>query len=94
LPLERRLTVRDTVVHHCNPLLKRRLPRITASTLLCWGEQDRVAPLVRALTWAKAIPGAQLVAFPAAGHVPRFAREVMPHFREDGQVDETAGVGR
>jgi len=23
-----------------------------------------------------------------------FAEEVMPHFREDAQVDETAGVGR
>jgi hypothetical protein len=23
-----------------------------------------------------------------------FAREVMPHFREDAAVDETAGVGR
>jgi alkanesulfonate monooxygenase SsuD/methylene tetrahydromethanopterin reductase-like flavin-dependent oxidoreductase (luciferase family) len=23
-----------------------------------------------------------------------FAREVMPHFREDAHVDETAGVGR
>jgi pimeloyl-ACP methyl ester carboxylesterase len=56
--------------HLYNPLLRRRLPRITAPTLLCWGEHDRVAPMVCAETWAKAIPGAQLVTFAHSGHVP------------------------
>jgi alkanesulfonate monooxygenase SsuD/methylene tetrahydromethanopterin reductase-like flavin-dependent oxidoreductase (luciferase family) len=38
--------------------------------------------------------------FPAGSHeatlemMELFAREVLPHFREDAQVDETAGVGR
>ena len=53
-----------------NPLLKRRLPRIKARTLLCWGEHDRLAPLQCADTWARAIPGARLVTFPDSGHVP------------------------
>ena len=53
-----------------NPLLRRRLPRITAPTLLCWGEHDRVAPLVCARAWAQAIPGARLVTFAGSGHVP------------------------
>lgn len=56
--------------HLYNPLLRRRLPRITAPTLLCWGVHDRVAPLLCAEAWAKAIPGAQLVTFPDSGHVP------------------------
>jgi len=53
-----------------NPLLKRRLARITAPTLLCWGEHDRLAPLSCADAWAKEIPGAQLVTFAGSGHVP------------------------
>jgi len=53
-----------------NPLLRRRLPRITAPTLLCWGEHDQVSPLLCADAWAKEIPGAQLVTFRESGHVP------------------------
>src|SRR5262245_36366558 len=56
--------------HLYNPLLRRRLPRITAPTLVCWGEHDRVAPKVCAEAWARAIPGAQLVTFAGSGHVP------------------------
>jgi pimeloyl-ACP methyl ester carboxylesterase len=56
--------------HLYNPLLRRRLGRISAPTLLCWGEHDRVAPLICASAWAEAIPGARLVTFPRAGHVP------------------------
>jgi pimeloyl-ACP methyl ester carboxylesterase len=53
-----------------DPLLRRRLPRITAPTLLCWGEHDRLAPLACADAWAKEIPGARLVTFAGSGHVP------------------------
>jgi pimeloyl-ACP methyl ester carboxylesterase len=53
-----------------NPLLKRRLARITAPTLLCWGEHDRVAPLRCAEAWRAAIPGARLATFGESGHVP------------------------
>jgi pimeloyl-ACP methyl ester carboxylesterase len=53
-----------------NPLLRRRLGRISAPTLLCWGEHDRVAPLMCAEAWAKAIPGATLRIFGASGHLP------------------------
>jgi pimeloyl-ACP methyl ester carboxylesterase len=53
-----------------NPLLRRRLARITVPTLLCWGAHDRLAPLVCAETWQKEIPGATLRVFADAGHVP------------------------
>src|SRR5215470_9181919 len=46
-----------------NPLLKRRLPRIKAPTLLCWGEHDRLAPLACADAWTEGIPGARLQTF-------------------------------
>jgi len=53
-----------------NPLLRRRLSRITTPTLLCWGAHDRVAPLVCAEAWRKEIPGAALRVFEGSGHVP------------------------
>jgi len=53
-----------------DPLLKRRLGRIKAPTLLCWGRHDRLAPLLCAQAWAAAIPGARLVTFDESGHVP------------------------
>jgi pimeloyl-ACP methyl ester carboxylesterase len=53
-----------------NPLLRRRLPRIGAPTLLCWGEHDRLAPLACAQAWMAGIPGARLATFAGSGHVP------------------------
>jgi pimeloyl-ACP methyl ester carboxylesterase len=53
-----------------NPLLRRRLGRITAPTLLCWGAHDRVASLICAEAWAKEIPKARLLTFAASGHLP------------------------
>jgi pimeloyl-ACP methyl ester carboxylesterase len=54
-----------------DPLLRRRLGRITAPTLLCWGAHDRLAPLAPCgETWQREIPGARLVVFPDTGHVP------------------------
>jgi pimeloyl-ACP methyl ester carboxylesterase len=53
-----------------NPLLRRRLGRISAPTLLCWGAHDRLAPLPCAEAWRKEIPGATLTVFERSGHVP------------------------
>jgi len=54
-----------------DPLLRRRLARITAPTLLCWGAHDRLAPLRPCgQTWAAEIPGSVLRIFDASGHVP------------------------
>jgi pimeloyl-ACP methyl ester carboxylesterase len=56
--------------HLYNPLLRRRLGRIRVRTLLCWGEHDRLAPLVCAKTWQAEIPHAELRVFEGSGHVP------------------------
>jgi pimeloyl-ACP methyl ester carboxylesterase len=53
-----------------DPLLRRRLARITTPTLLAWGAHDRLAPLVCAEAWRKEIPGATLRVFDDSGHVP------------------------
>jgi pimeloyl-ACP methyl ester carboxylesterase len=57
--------------HLYNPLLRRRLGRISAPTLLCWGAHDRLAPLVPCgATWAREILGSRLRVFADSGHVP------------------------
>jgi pimeloyl-ACP methyl ester carboxylesterase len=44
--------------------------RITAPTLLVWGERDRLVPLRLAREYERALPHARLVVLPGAGHVP------------------------
>jgi pimeloyl-ACP methyl ester carboxylesterase len=64
-----------------DPLLRRRLPRISAPTLICWGAHDRLAPLVPCgEAWKREIPGARLRVFDDSGHVP--------HLEEPGAVAE------
>src|SRR6266568_7833230 len=50
------------------------LPRITVPTLLIWGEQDLRSPLSVARQFERAIPDAQLVVIPKAGHVSNLER--------------------
>ncbi len=53
-----------------NTKLERRLPLITAPTLLIWGEGDRVIPRGYADKIAKAIPGgAKITTIAGAGHL-------------------------
>jgi pimeloyl-ACP methyl ester carboxylesterase len=54
--------------------LRRRLHRITAPTLVVWGEHDRVAPPVYAQEFADAIAGARVEIVPGAGHLPQWER--------------------
>ncbi len=46
------------------------LPRITAPTLLLWGERDRLIPVANADDYLALMPGARLVRFPSLGHLP------------------------
>jgi pimeloyl-ACP methyl ester carboxylesterase len=50
------------------------LPRITAPTLLIWGERDARSPLSVARDFARAIPHAELVVIPNAGHMSNLER--------------------
>jgi pimeloyl-ACP methyl ester carboxylesterase len=46
------------------------LRRITAPTLLLWGEKDGMIPIGNAADYLRAIPDARLVRLPGLGHVP------------------------
>lgn len=48
------------------------LKRISAPTLLIWGEEDDVMPSRHAKEYSKHIPDTQLVIIPNAGHSPHF----------------------
>ena len=46
------------------------LARITAPTLLLWGDQDRMVPVANAQDYLRVLPDARLVVLPGIGHVP------------------------
>ncbi|HEY3544286.1 MAG TPA: alpha/beta fold hydrolase [Gaiellaceae bacterium] len=46
------------------------LTRITAPTLIVWGERDSLVPVRLATHWHKAIPGSRLEVIAGARHVP------------------------
>jgi pimeloyl-ACP methyl ester carboxylesterase len=47
------------------------LARISAPTLLVWGDRDAMIPIANADDYLKAIPGARLAVFPGVGHLPQ-----------------------
>jgi pimeloyl-ACP methyl ester carboxylesterase len=53
-----------------NPKLDRWLHRISAPTLLLWGEGDRIKPFAQAETWLKLLPNAQIETMAGVGHLP------------------------
>ena len=52
--------------------LKKRLHRITAPTLILWGEDDRLMPAAYAQEFAARIAGSRVELVPAAGHLPHW----------------------
>jgi len=57
-----------------DPKLARRLGRVTASTLVVWGEQDRVTPLAYGERYRDLIPRARLAVLERCGHLPPVER--------------------
>ena len=53
-----------------NPKLRRRLHRITVSTLFVWGEFDGIVTPDYGRAFAEGIAGAQFALIPNAGHLP------------------------
>jgi pimeloyl-ACP methyl ester carboxylesterase len=45
--------------------------RITAPTLILWGEEDRLIPVEAGRLYARAIKGAKLIVYSATGHLPQ-----------------------
>ena len=52
-----------------NRRVSKRLYRVTAQTLVLWGEADRLIVPAYAQRWARLIPGAQVQMIPDAGHM-------------------------
>jgi pimeloyl-ACP methyl ester carboxylesterase len=52
------------------PNLNHRLRHISCKSLLLWGENDPLIPLVNGRKMALSIPDAKLVVFPKTGHLP------------------------
>ena len=79
--------IRATLVKVVNEDLRELLPRIEASTLLIWGDQDADTPLADGRLMEKLIPDAGLVVFEGSGHfsyldrLDQFCR-VVAHFIE------------
>ncbi len=57
----------QTVLQDPEPLLR----KISAPTLLVWGEKDAMIPFSNARDYLRVLPNAKLVAFPELGHVPQ-----------------------
>ena len=57
-----------------DPKLERRLGRVTAPTLVLWGRQDGLVPLVYGERYRDRIPGARLEVIERCGHLPPIER--------------------
>ncbi len=53
-----------------NPRLGRFLPRVTNPTLVVWGREDRIVPVVCGQQYVKLLPDAALAVLPECGHLP------------------------
>ena len=54
--------------------LKKRIHRVQAPTLLVWGKEDRLVPLVYADEFTRRLPGARVETVSDAGHAPHLER--------------------
>jgi len=52
-----------------NRRVSKRLYRVTAKTLVLWGEADRLIVPAYAQRWGRLIPGATVQTIPDAGHM-------------------------
>ena len=73
-----RISTRAAVSHFIWPIpdrdLRRRLYRITAPTLVVWGDSDRYVPQLYAEEFARNIGGATQVLIRGAGHFPQLEK--------------------
>lgn len=63
-------TCRQLRAHNGGETLSREIQRVTAPTLLMWGERDRWVPLSLIEAWRRDLPRATVKVYPGAGHIP------------------------
>ena len=59
---------------HYDPKLERRLARISCPTLVIWGQNERLIPVVYADTFHRLIPHSEMVKLEGTGHMPMFEK--------------------
>jgi len=70
-----------------NPRLPHFLPRVTAPTLVLWGREDRIVPVICGEQYRRLLPNATLRVLDRCGHMPpveqpdRFAELVLDFLR-------------
>jgi pimeloyl-ACP methyl ester carboxylesterase len=57
-----------------NPRLPHFLPRVTNPTLIVWGREDRIVPLICGEQYAQLLPNATLKVIESCGHSPNIER--------------------
>ena len=57
-----------------NPRLPHFLPRVTTRTLIVWGREDRIVPVVCGEQYARHLPNARLAVLERCGHLPPIER--------------------
>jgi len=66
-------TVRESILQRMRQTVNsdptERLKRITAPTLLLWGEKDRMIPSKNSLDYERALPNSKTVILPKASHL-------------------------
>lgn len=82
----------DGLDYLLNTDLRPRLPRIRGRCLILQGDRDAVAPPAQAEVLRRGLPGAQVVKFPGAGHVPFLTRAAEFHEVIKNFLREEAGV--
>ena len=76
-----------------NPRLPVRLHRVRVPALVLWGEEDGIIPVAYAAEYARLLPDARVVRFPACGHSParerpaEFAEALLAFLRERAPVE-------
>ena len=55
--------------HPTDPKFPRRLHRVKMSTLIVWGDEDKLIPVQQAQVWRKLIPNSEVMVIKGAGHI-------------------------
>ncbi|MDB4974507.1 MAG: alpha/beta hydrolase [Myxococcaceae bacterium] len=63
-------TFRQLRANNGDASLSRNIQRVTAPTLLMWGERDRWIPRSLIEAWRRDLPRATVVVYPGIGHIP------------------------
>jgi pimeloyl-ACP methyl ester carboxylesterase len=73
--------------------LDRRLHRVTASTLVIWGAEDALVPVVYAQEWGDRITTARVEILEGCGHVPQVERRDETLARVEAFLDGRGSLG-